>query len=541
MQRLSRQFCASSRLFRRQNVAIARHIPRRCYAVEPKLFKLPEGLAEGRYAQFYRLVRPDLGLYDLARVAAALITFAKDDLQLQRVYLLLENNFPELDQRRLLEQVNRCVQTPPPDNFESLLTSLPTAEGDMIAPEELERAEGPSKGVTLSRDDFYIANNLDEFIEVMSVPEARKIISGFTDLEKLKYRKILSQIPMSNGQDDPVMMHHLAEFLTELGLKVRCNAKLPKGPKPEEPSLGDLERELESGANDPLTLAARRAQADASPVNKSVEIEERPYPNLMSPDPLMDSRDVLDLPPTPTNPYHNRVIVRNHHSMFHEALALDGFNFDDENWRPIRTDLSEEEIATTELAGLDRSYPIDKLFTFPLLTRWTTQQTGKGKIKHFQTFTVTGNGNGMVGMGMGTAEEAAEAFIKARIAALKNMDYVDRFEDRTIWTEMETKFGSTKIHMRPRPVGFGLRCGPIMHQILKAAGIKDISGKVWGSRNPMMIMHATLRMLQGGHNPLGMGDGIGGRGKRLHKGTGMRTAYDVERERGRKLMNFRTG
>ncbi|THU84349.1 hypothetical protein K435DRAFT_806758 [Dendrothele bispora CBS 962.96] len=479
--------------------------------------------------------------YDLARVAAALITSASNELQVQRVYLLLENNFPDLHQERLLESVKKSVERPPADNFESLLTTLPTAEGDMIEPEELVETTGP-KAPRRSKDGFYLANSFDEFIEVMSTPEARLAIVNLPDLLKHKYSKIVSQIPMSNGQDNPVMMYRLAEFLTEEGIKVRCTAKLPKGSqKPQEESLEELQKEMDSGALDPLTLAARRAQADASPVNEVVEEVERPYPNLMSPDPLMDSRDVLDLPPTPTNPYHNRVTVRNHHSMFHEALALDGFNFDDDKWKPIRTDLSEEEIRPAELAGLGRDYPLDKLFSFTLLTRWVTQQTGKGKIKHFQTFTVTGNGNGMVGLGMGTAEEAAGAYNKAAVAALKNMDYIDRFEDRTIWTEMETKFGATKIVMRPRPVGFGLRCGPVMHQILKAAGIKDISAKVWGSRNPIMIMHATLRMLQGGHNPLGMGDGIGGRGKRLHKGIGMRTAYDVERERGRKLMDFRTG
>ncbi|EEB89734.1 hypothetical protein MPER_12134 [Moniliophthora perniciosa FA553] len=104
---------------------------------------------------------------------------------------------------------------------------------------------------------------------------------------------------------------------------------------------------------------------------------------------------------------------------------------------------------------------------------------------------------------------------------------------------MTLKFRSTEIKMRPRPVGFGLRCGPVVHQVLKAGGIKDISAKVWGSRNPVMIMQALMMMLGGGHNPLGFGDGAGGRGKRLGKGYGMRTKWDVERERGRKVEVFR--
>lgn len=253
----------------------------------------------------------------------------------------------------------------------------------------------------------------------------------------------------------------------------------------------------------------------------------------------MDSREVLDLGPTPTNPFHNRVIVRNHRSIFHESMALDGFDFDDPKWKPAKSDLADEEMDINESSGLEQHYPVDELLKFDLVTRNTTQQTGKGKINHFQVFTIVGDGEGMVGLGMGTDTEPATALTKAQVAAVKNMDYVDRFENRTIWTDLSGKFRSTQILMRPRPMGFGLRCQPILHQILKAAGIKDISAKVWGSRNPIMIMQGALRMLQGGHNPLGFGNGIGGRGKNLTKGIGMRSKLHVERERGRKLADFR--
>ncbi|KIK52906.1 hypothetical protein GYMLUDRAFT_77693 [Collybiopsis luxurians FD-317 M1] len=217
-------------------------------------------------------------------------------------------------------------------------------------------------------------------------------------------------------------------------------------------------------------------------------------------------------------------------------MAYDGFDFNNPNWRPAKSDLADEELEVTESAGVETAYPLENLMEFQLFERYITQQTGKGKIKHYQVFTVVGDGDGMVGLGMGTDEEPSNAMVKARIAAVKNMDHVDRFENRTIWTEMSGKFRSTQIKMRPRPMGFGLRCQPVLHQILKAAGIKDISAKIWGSRNPVMIMQGALRMLQGGHNPLGFGDGIGGKGKRLHKGIGMQSKFNVERERGTKVL-----
>lgn len=90
-------------------------------------------------------------------------------------------------------------------------------------------------------------------------------------------------------------------------------------------------------------------------------------------------------------------------------------------------------------------------------------------------------------------------------------------------------------------MGFGLRCQPVLHQILKAAGIKDVSAKVRGSRNPVMIMQGALKMLHGGWSPLGLGDGIGGKGKRQEKGVGMRgkDVLERERERGRRVVDFR--
>ncbi|KAK7043770.1 28S ribosomal protein S5, mitochondrial [Paramarasmius palmivorus] len=289
-----------------------------------------------------------------------------------------------------------------------------------------------------------------------------------------------------------------------------------------------------------------------TPSQESIDIPNRPYPNLMSPDPLMDSMELLDIPPTETNPYHNRVIERNVQSFFVQSHFMDNppewrqlddgtmgwdVQYPPKGVQPTKTDLNDEEVKENELANVPHNFK--PKYAFPLLYRFVTQQTGKGKIHRNQAWMVIGNGDGLVGIGSGTDGEPSVAWTKARINALKNLEYIHRFENRTIWTEMSMKFRSTEIKMRPRPVGFGLRCGPIVHQVLKAGGIKDISAKVWGSRNPLMIMQGLTMMLGGGHNPLGFGDGAGGKGKRLGKGYGMRTKGDVERDRGRRVEVFR--
>ncbi|PCH35339.1 hypothetical protein WOLCODRAFT_27861 [Wolfiporia cocos MD-104 SS10] len=263
------------------------------------------------------------------------------------------------------------------------------------------------------------------------------------------------------------------------------------------------------------------------------------YPDLMQPDILLDLHESKTFPPGRRSRFQNKVTVRNDPSMF-VALREQMKEADPEGYaeaqrlREERAELSGPyaflHLTASEIAGL---------FRYPVIRRRVVQQTGKGKIPRQHVVMVIGNQNGLVGIGEGKAHEAQLAMRAALAAAVRNMDYIERFEDRTLWTEMETKFASTRVILRPRPVGFGLRCNPNVYQVLKAAGIKDASAKVWGSRNPLQVVRAVVRMLMPGHAPIGLGNGIGGGGRRLDKGSGMRAKEDLERERGRKLVPLR--
>ncbi|EIN08474.1 dsRNA-binding domain-like protein, partial [Punctularia strigosozonata HHB-11173 SS5] len=176
------------------------------------------------------------------------------------------------------------------------------------------------------------------------------------------------------------------------------------------------------------------------------------------------------------------------------------------------------------------------LHEYIVLFRRVVQQTEKGRRPRFSVLAVVGNGNGLVGYGEGKHEEGEEAKVMAFKEAYRNMDYVPRFEKRTLFTPLRTKLGSTEIILRPRPVGFGLAVNPNIHKILTAAGIKDCGGKVWGSRTPLNVIKGTFRMLLSGNAPLSMGNGIGGPGRKLDKGSGVISKGDVERARGRKLV-----
>ncbi|KAI0087362.1 hypothetical protein BDY19DRAFT_955333 [Irpex rosettiformis] len=296
----------------------------------------------------------------------------------------------------------------------------------------------------------------------------------------------------------------------------------------------------------------------------------------MQKDFILDDHKSLVFEPTNRTPYRNKVIIRNDDSIFHPRLRkveprkelvkqledgvydIDEFEgeqegFEDEeeyveesnNFEEVEEVQSREDEQEmhyekkldllTDLSSQERS----QLYQFPLIRRIVKHQTGKGKVARFSVLTVIGNGKGLVGYGEAKDFETSSAFSKSLVQAFKNLDHVERFEQRTVWTEMSTKLGSTRLVIRPRPVGFGLRCNPYAHQILKAAGIKDASVKVWGSRNPGNVVRALFRILHSGNAPLGMGNGVGGGGKKLEKGVGMRSAFDIERERGRRMVNLR--
>jgi small subunit ribosomal protein S5 len=263
-----------------------------------------------------------------------------------------------------------------------------------------------------------------------------------------------------------------------------------------------------------------------------------PYPNLLTHDPLLDSHESTVYKPTKRNPHGGKVTVRNENSIFKAAKEAEAAEFGEHHAEPQETSTDEEGYSVLDHLPLSRTEMAD-LHYYPLFTRRITQQTGKGKIHRQYSLVVVGNGNGLVGYGEGKDEELPRATDKAYAEAVRNMDYVERFENRTVWTETQTKLGATRVILRPRPLGFGLRCNPNIHQVLKAAGIKDCSAKVWGSRNPLNVIKATFRMLQSGNAPLAMGNGIGGQGRTLDKGSGLRGKDSVERERGRKMLDLK--
>ncbi|AAS50392.2 AAR027Wp [Eremothecium gossypii ATCC 10895] len=146
--------------------------------------------------------------------------------------------------------------------------------------------------------------------------------------------------------------------------------------------------------------------------------------------------------------------------------------------------------------GLDAEYITRKLVMRPLVVKRVSNQTAKGKIASFYSLVVVGDRNGMVGLGEGKSrEDVSESIKKAHWNAIKNLKHIPRYENRTIFGDIDFRFHGVKLHLRSAKPGFGLRVNHVIYEICECAGIKDLSGKVYKSRNEMNIAKGTLEAL----------------------------------------------
>lgn len=117
-----------------------------------------------------------------------------------------------------------------------------------------------------------------------------------------------------------------------------------------------------------------------------------------------------------------------------------------------------------------------------------------GRRFSFSTIVVVGDGKGHIGIGMGKASEVPDAIRKGVEAAKKNIIRVPLYKT-TIPHEVVTKFGSSKVMIRPAAPGTGVIAGRGVRPVVEAAGIRDLLTKVHGSNNPVNVVKAAFKAL----------------------------------------------
>ncbi len=118
-----------------------------------------------------------------------------------------------------------------------------------------------------------------------------------------------------------------------------------------------------------------------------------------------------------------------------------------------------------------------------------------GRTLRFSTLVVVGNKNGKVGIGTGKAAEVPNSIEKATQDGKKHLIKIATYKT-TIPHEVIGKFGATKVILLPSKEGSGVVAGGSVRPVVELAGIKDITAKVYGSRNKTNCVRATIEALK---------------------------------------------
>ena len=117
-----------------------------------------------------------------------------------------------------------------------------------------------------------------------------------------------------------------------------------------------------------------------------------------------------------------------------------------------------------------------------------------GRRFRFTALVVVGNKNGLVGFGYGKAKEVPDAMRKAVDDAFKNIVEV-KLKGSTIPHDVEGKYNSSKILLKPASEGTGVIAGGSARPVVELVGIRDILTKSLGSNNSANVVRATIKAL----------------------------------------------
>ena len=94
-----------------------------------------------------------------------------------------------------------------------------------------------------------------------------------------------------------------------------------------------------------------------------------------------------------------------------------------------------------------------RLRTKTLVMNFVSNQTRMGKVRSMYIIKVAGNRMGLLGVGEGKSTEVGDAMKQATINAVRNMQAIPRYEDRTIYGDVKAKVGATEVELFNRPPG----------------------------------------------------------------------------------------
>jgi small subunit ribosomal protein S5 len=119
-----------------------------------------------------------------------------------------------------------------------------------------------------------------------------------------------------------------------------------------------------------------------------------------------------------------------------------------------------------------------------------------GRTFRFAAIVVVGDEKGHVGVGLGKATEIPEAIRKGKEDAKKNMIYIERNPNDSLYHTINGRFGAAQVLMKPAAEGTGIIAGGPVRIVMELAGIRNIRTKSLGSNNKRNVVNATIEGLR---------------------------------------------
>lgn len=119
-----------------------------------------------------------------------------------------------------------------------------------------------------------------------------------------------------------------------------------------------------------------------------------------------------------------------------------------------------------------------------------------GRRMRFAAVVVIGNQKGKFGYANGKAQEVPDAIKKSLEHAKKDVRTVSLVKGDTIAHEVVGKFGAARVFLKPAPEGTGIIAGGPVRAVLELAGVRNVYSKVYGSRQPLNVIRATINGLE---------------------------------------------
>lgn len=160
--------------------------------------------------------------------------------------------------------------------------------------------------------------------------------------------------------------------------------------------------------------------------------------------------------------------------------------------------VSPGEIARRR-AELEASAEIENVLkgfdTALLEVKRVNKVTRGGTTMSMRALVAIGNRAGAAGYGEGKSDTVAHAIERACRDAKRNLLFIDRYDNRTIFHRADGQYVRSRVTLWPAPPGRGISANNNFNAILQLFGLKDVGAKLHGPRSKTNAVKALFNGL----------------------------------------------